>query len=361
MPHSPLPYFDTAQGFEQHRSWERTLFDAGWAAVSWPQRYGGRDATAIQSMLFEDEYAKADAPARVNQNGLAMLGPTLMAYGTPAQKDRFLVRLASGRDIWAQGWSEPNAGSDLASVQSRAVRNGEHYVLNGQKTWVSRGGHADWMFSIVRTGAGSAGHRGLTFLLIPLRIEGITVRSIEEIDGRSSFAEIFMDGARVPVENVVGVEDEGWAVAMATLGFERSAFLRPPGRFSHTVARLLRLAQSQGYEPTLRHDLAEAWAATEVYRLLNLWSSRAQHAAHTDEVNANVNKLAWSEMDIHIHELALRLLGSRAELFTGASDAVEDGHWMREYLFSLAGTIYAGTSEVQRNIIAERGLGLPRE
>jgi alkylation response protein AidB-like acyl-CoA dehydrogenase len=307
VPKEPLEHFDTKAGFEQHREWERRLFDGGWGVVGWPSEYGGGNATSVESLLFEEEYARAGAPVRVNQNGLAMLAPTLMAFGTPAQKARYLPRLARGDDIWAQAWSEPNAGSDLASLRSRAVRDGDSYLLHGQKIWVSRGGHADWMFTIVRTDPATSNHRGLTFLVVPMNAPGLTRRPIREIDGRAGFAEVFMDGVRVPVENVVGAEGEGWRVAMATLGFERSAFLRPPGRFSRVAIRLIALAREQGYDPSLRQELAEAWALTEAYRLLNLWSASNGDAGDASPVHANVNKLTWSEMDIR-----LRAMGRRA-------------------------------------------------
>jgi alkylation response protein AidB-like acyl-CoA dehydrogenase len=216
------------------------------------------------------------------------------------------------------------------------------------------------MFTIVRTDPATSNHRGLTFLVVPMNAPGLTRRPIREIDGRAGFAEVFMDGVRVPVENVVGAEGEGWRVAMATLGFERSAFLRPPGRFSRVAIRLIALAREQGYDPSLRQELAEAWALTEAYRLLNLWSASNGDAGDASPVHANVNKLTWSEMDIRLHTLALRLLRERAELWEGAPEAVDGGRWMQDYLFSLAGTIYAGTSEIQRNLIAERGLALPR-
>jgi alkylation response protein AidB-like acyl-CoA dehydrogenase len=360
VPRPPLEHFDTKVGFEQHRKWERTLFDGGWGVVGWPARYGGRDATPVQSLLFEEEYARAGGPVRVNQNGLAMLGPTLMAFGTEDQKQRHLPRLSRGDDIWAQAWSEPNAGSDLASMKSRAIRDGEEFVLQGQKIWVSRGAHADWMFTIARTDPTTDNHKGLTFFLVPTDAAGLTRRPIEQIDGRAGFVEVFFDGVRVPAANVVGGEGEGWRVAMATLNFERSAFLRPPGRFTQVAARLIRLARQTAIDPALRDELAEAWAFTEAYRLLNLWSASNGEDGDLSPVHANVNKLVWSEMDIRLQELAVRLLGDRAELTAAAPDAVDDGRWMQDYLFSLAGTIYAGTTEIQRNLIAERGLGLPR-
>jgi alkylation response protein AidB-like acyl-CoA dehydrogenase len=360
VPTEELAHFDTNIGFEQHREWETTLFEGGWGVVSWPLEYGGRGATPVQSLLFEEEYARAGAPVRVNQNGLAMLGPTLVAFGTDQQKSRHLRSLARGDDIWAQAWSEPNAGSDLASMRSRATRDGDDYVLDGQKIWVSRGAHADWMFTMARTDPATNNHKGLTFFLVPMGSDGLIRRPIEQIDGRAGFAEVFMDRVRVSADNVVGTEGEGWKVAMATLAFERSAFLRPPGRFTQVAARLLRLAREQTHEPALGVELAEAWALTEAYRLLNLWSVSNQEDGDLSVVHANVNKLVWSEMDIRLQDLAVQLLGERAELSEAAQDAIDGGRWMRDYLFSLAGTIYAGTSEVQRNLVAERGLGLPR-
>jgi alkylation response protein AidB-like acyl-CoA dehydrogenase len=360
VPQQPLANFDTVEGFAQHREWERKLFEGGWAVVGWPAEYGGRNASPLEVLLFEEEYAKAGAPVRVNQNGLAMLGPTLMAFGTQEQTDAHLLRLARGDEIWAQGWSEPNAGSDLASLRTRATRKGDGYVLEGQKIWVSRGTFADWMFTIARTDPATDNHRGLTFFLVAMDSPGLTRRPIEQLDGRSGFAEVFMDGVVVPASQVVGAEGDGWRVAMATLGFERSAFLRPPGRFAKVASRLLDLARATHPGPALRHELADAWAYTEAYRLLNLWSVSNADTAELSPAQANINKLTWSEMDIRLHTLALRLLGDRAELEAGSAEAVDGGRWIHDYLFSLAGTIYAGTSEIQRNLIAERGLGLPR-
>ena len=360
VPREPLESFDTESGFAQHRAWERTLFEGGWGVVGWPAAYGGRDATPLEVLLFEDEYARSGAPVRVNQNGLAMLGPTLMAFGTPAQRAEHLRRLARGDDIWAQGWSEPDAGSDLASLRTRARRDGDEYVIDGQKIWVSRGVYADWMFTIARTDPATDNHRGLTFFLVPMTAGGLTRRAIEQIDGRSGFAEVFMDGVRVPAANVVGAEGDGWRVAMATLAFERSAFLRPPGRFTQVANRLLALARTRRPGASLRLELAEASARTDAYRLLNLWAVANADSPVLSPAHANINKLVWSEMDIRLQELALRLLGDRAEVVAPSEAMVDDGRWMRDYLFSLAGTIYAGTSEIQRNLIAERGLGLPR-
>src|SRR5688572_21990949 len=218
VPPKPLLSMDTAEGFEQHRAWERTLHEAGWAVVSWPKEYGGRSASLGEWLIFEEEYWASGAPGRVNQNGLFLLGPTLMEFGTEAQKARFLPRMASSEEIWCQGWSEPNAGSDLASLTSRARLEGDEWVLSGQKTWCSRGVFADWMFGIFRTESGSERHRGLSYILVPLEAPGVTVRPIAQLDGEAGFAEIFLDDVRVPVANTLGERGDGWKIAMSTTG-----------------------------------------------------------------------------------------------------------------------------------------------
>ena len=231
VPREPLTSMDTAEGFEQHRAWERTLNEGRFAMVTWPEPYGGRGADLIEWLVFEEEYWRAGAPGRVNQNGIFLLGPTLMEFGSDEQKARFLPPMAASEEIWAQGWSEPNAGSDMAAVRATAIRDGDHYVLNGQKTWASRGAFADWMFGLFRSDPESERHRGLSFVLVPLRSEGVTVRPIAQLDGETGFAEVFFDGARVPVENRLAEEGDGWKIAMATAGFERGLMLRSPARF----------------------------------------------------------------------------------------------------------------------------------
>lgn len=354
VPREPLPSFDTAEGFEAHRAWERRLNEAGWAAVSWPVEYGGRGVDLIEWLIFEEEYWRAGAPGRVNQNGLFLLGPTLMEFGTDDQKRRFLPRIASADDVWCQGWSEPNAGSDLAGIRSRAERDGKEWVLNGQKTWCSRGAFADWMFGIFRTDPGSERHRGLTFILLPLQgIDGVVVRPITQLDGETGFAEVFLDGARVPIENTLGGEGDGWKVAMSTAGFERGVLLRSPGRFLATAQRLLDLYRrgESGAPAALAGHVVDAWMRAEAYRLANYWTVSHLLEGGSIGAEASLNKVYWSEMDLCLHETALRLLGTSAELA---------GAWTDGFLFAQAGPIYAGTNQIQRNIIAERLLGLPR-
>jgi alkylation response protein AidB-like acyl-CoA dehydrogenase len=362
VPAAPLASMDTAEGFGQHRQWERVLYDGGWAAVSWPVEYGGQGANLIEWLIFEEEYYRAGAPGRVNQNGIFLLGPTIIELGTDEQKARILPAMASGEEIWCQGWSEPDAGSDLAAIRSRAVRDGDDYVLDGQKTWCSRGAFADWMFGLFRTDSAAERHRGLTFVLVPMKAEGVTVRPIAQLDGETGFAEVFLEGVRVPAANVVGEQDRGWAVAMATAGFERGLSLRSPARYSETARRLVDLYGRVGgaVDATLRDDVVRGWMDAEAYRLHTYWTVSRIVDGGTIGAEASLNKLWWSEMDLRMHETALRLLGPAGELVAGAPGAVDDGRWLDGFLFALAGPIYAGTNEIQRNVVADRVLSLPR-
>jgi alkylation response protein AidB-like acyl-CoA dehydrogenase len=349
VPANPLPSLDTATGFEAHREWERTLHSAGWSAVSWPVEYGGRGADLFEWLIFEEEYWAADAPNRVNQNGLFLLGPTLIEHGTEDQKRRFLPRIASSDDVWCQGWSEPNSGSDLASLSSRATRDGDDWVLRGQKTWCSRGAFADWMFGLFLSDPDSERHRGLTFVLVPLDGDGVTVRPIRQLDGETGFAEVFLDDVRVPVgECTIGTPGEGWKIAMSTAGFERGLLLRSPGRFTATARRLVDAFRRAGSPERLRDDVIRGWIDAEAYRLATLWTVSRLAGGGEIGAEASLNKVFWSEMDLHLHDTALRLGGPELE------------RWIDGFLFAQAGPIYAGTNEIQRNIIAERVLGLPR-
>ena len=353
VPREPLPSFDTAEGFEAHREWERRLADAGWAVVNWPEEYGGRGVGLIEWLIFEEEYWGSGAPGRVNQNGIFLLGPVLLEFGTDEQKARYLPKIARSDEVWCQGWSEPNSGSDLASLTSRATLDGDEWVLSGQKTWCSRGAFADWMFGIFRTEPGSERHRGLSYILVPLDAPGVTVRPIAQLDGEAGFAEVFLDDVRVPVGNTLGERGEGWKIAMSTTGFERGVVLRSPGRFMATAARLANLFESRARSlpASLRDEVTRAVTDAEAYRLHTYWT--VSHFLAGGEVGAetSLNKIFWSEMDLRMHRTALSVLGDEAELA---------GPWTDGFLFSLAGPIYAGTNEIQRNIVAERVLGLPR-
>jgi alkylation response protein AidB-like acyl-CoA dehydrogenase len=364
VPAQPLKSFDTEEGFQQHRDWESTLNEGRWGMVTWPEDLGGRGCDLIEWLIFEEEYYQAAAPKRVNQNGIFLLGPTLMEYGTEEQKARILPKMATGEEVWAQGWSEPNAGSDMAAIRSRADLDGDHYVINGQKTWSTRAVWADWCFGMFRTDPESERHRGLTFILVPLDTPGITVRPIPQLDGLPGFAEIFFDNVRVPVENRLGGEGEGWAVAMATAGFERGLMLRSPARFQETARKLVELylenRDSADRDPAVRDAVMRAYLDAESYCLTTYQTACRMISGGKIGPESSTNKIFWSELDQEMHATAMSILGARAELWPHAPDASGVGDWLDGWLFAQSGPIYAGTNEVQRNIIAERMLGMPR-
>jgi alkylation response protein AidB-like acyl-CoA dehydrogenase len=354
VPATPLPSGDSREGFALHLEWERTLFEARWAVVSWPAAYGGRDASVWEWLAFEEEYYRAGAPQRVTQNGIFLLAPTLFAFGTQEQQDTLLPRMASAQDLWCQGWSEPGAGSDLASLTSRADRDeaAGGWRLSGQKTWTTRGAFCTHIFGLFRSDPDSSRHHGLTYFLVPLDAPGVTVRGFARLDGDEGFAEVWFDDVFVPDSAVLGGVGEGWKVAMATTGSERGLTLRSPGRYTATVSRLQALAADREVDAVIEDRLAQAWMDAEAYRLFTLAQVSAEQAGRSRPGESSLNKLFWSELDIRLHELALDILGPEAEL---------EGPWSKGFQFSLSGPIYAGTNEVQRNIVAERFLGLPRK
>ncbi|HJV27648.1 MAG TPA: acyl-CoA dehydrogenase family protein [Aromatoleum sp.] len=368
LPREPFASCDTREGFEQHRDWERRLFDARLSMVMWPEALGGRGCDLIEWLIFEEEYYGAGAPMRVNQNGQLLLGPTLMEFGTEAQRNRFLPRMAASEDMWAQGWSEPNAGSDMAAITSKAIlsQDGSHYVLNGQKTWSTRAIFADWLFGLFRSDPASSRHHGLSYLLVPLDAPGVTIRPIQALNGKPAFAEIFLDDVKVPVDNRIGDEGEGWHVAMATAGFERGLLLRSPARYQYTARRLVELYKANrataDRDPSLRDAVLSAWTHTEAYALAAYHTVGRLAKGARIGAEASTNKIFWSELDLRMHETAMRILGPRAELMTDAPHAADAdaAGWLDGFLFAQAGSIYAGTNEIQRNIIAERMLGLPK-
>jgi len=364
LPAQKLASYDTREGFEQHRAWERKLFEARLSMVMWPEELGGRGCDLIEWLIFEEEYYGADAPMRVNQNGQLLLGPTLMEFGTEAQKKRFLPRMAASDDMWAQAWSEPNAGSDMAAISSKAIRDGDHYVINGQKTWSTRAIYADWAFGLFRSDADSKRHHGLSFLMVPLDAEGVTIRPIKALNGKDAFAEIFFDNVRVPVENRIGEEGSGWHVAMATAGFERGLLLRSPARFQQPVRKLIELYKANqttaDRDPSIRDAVMDVWAGAESYALSAYQSVGRLARGEKIGAESSINKIIWSELDLKIHEIAMRILGARGELLSSAPQNEDDYGWLEGFLFAQAGPIYAGANEIQRNIIAERMLGLPK-
>jgi len=365
VPATPLPSVDTAEGFERHRDWERELFAARLAVVSWPAEYGGRDLPLLDWLVFEEEYHAAGGPVRVGQNGLFLLAPTLFAHGTAEQRDRLLPRMARADDVWAQAWSEPEAGSDLAAIRARAdrVEKGEGQVagwrLTGSKTWSSRAAFADRAFGLFRSEPDSERHRGLTYLMFDLRADGVTVRPIRQLGGGTGFAEIFLDGVFVPDADVIGTPGQGWRAAMSTASHERGLSLRSPGRFCAAAGRLAELWQrtADPADTGLRDRVADAWIGARAYQLHTLGVAQRLAAGGRLGAESSLGKVFWSELDVALHETALDLLGPQAERRDLPG---EDGRWLDGYLFALAGTIYAGTNEIQRTVIAERLLGLPR-
>ncbi|WP_030385501.1 acyl-CoA dehydrogenase family protein [Streptomyces sp. NRRL S-241] len=355
VPARPLPSLETAQGFAAHREWEAVLHAERWSVVSWPEEYGGRGVDIVKWLVFEEEYWAAGAPGRVSQNGINLLAPTLFDHASAQQRARVLPSMASGEVIWAQAWSEPESGSDLASLRSRAVRTDGGWLLSGQKTWSSRAAFADRAFGIFRTDPDAARpHQGLTYLMFDLRAPGVTVRPIGRLDGKPAFAELFLDRVFVPDEDVIGEPGQGWRIAMSTTGNERGLTLRSPGRFLAAADRLVGLWQEQGdpADSALRDRVADAVVGARAYELFT-WANAARFAAgETIGAESSLNKVFWSQYDIALHETALDLLGADAEL--------ADGAWAEPWVFSLAGPIYAGTNEIQRDIIAERLLGLPK-
>lgn len=350
VPSPPLPSMDTPEGFAAHREWEHALADARLSVVSWPHEYGGRGASLIQWVVFEEEYFAARAPLRVSQNGIFLLAPTLFAHGTSEQLQRILPAMARADEIWAQAWSEPEAGSDLAGIKSRAVRTDGGWLLSGQKTWSTRATYADRGFGLFRTDPEAERHRGLTYFMFDLRAAGVTVRGIPQLDGGPGFAEIFLDDVFVPDADVLGGVGDGWKVAMSTASNERGLSLRSPGRFLASARRLVELADGVT-DTALTDRVVNAWIGARAYEL-HTWQT-VTRLTDGGELGAesSIGKLFWSELDVALHETALDLLGADGELV---------GDWLDGYLFSLAGPIYAGTNEIQRNVVAERLLGLPR-
>ncbi|MFJ4933995.1 acyl-CoA dehydrogenase family protein [Streptomyces pseudovenezuelae] len=350
VPASPLPSLETEEGFAAHRVWEAELAADRWSVVNWPVQYGGRDCGLVRWLVFEEEYYAAGAPGRVGQNGVSLLAPTLFDHGTPEQRARVLPSMATGEVVWAQAWSEPEAGSDLASLRSRGVRTEGGWLLSGQKTWSSRAAFADRAFGLFRTDPDTPRpHQGLTYLMFDLRAPGVTVRPIRRLDGKPAFAEIFLDEVFVPDEDVIGGPGQGWRIAMSTAGNERGLMLRSPGRFLAAADRLAALWESRGEPGSARTRVADALIGARAYQLFTYAAAARFLDGETLGPESSLNKVFWSEYDLALTETALDLLGAQ-----------EDPDWSERYVFALAGPIYAGTNEIQRDIIAERLLGLPK-
>jgi alkylation response protein AidB-like acyl-CoA dehydrogenase len=343
------------ENFEGRLAWDRHLAAAGWGGLGWPKEFGGCGASIAQQVIFHEEYAAADAPARVGHFGENLLGPTLIDFGDRAQQQRFLPEILSVRELWCQGYSEPGAGSDLASVATTARAEGDRWVIDGQKVWTSLAHVADWCFLLARTEPGSSRHSGLSYLLVPLAQDGVTVRPIRQLTGDSEFNEVFFDGATTDIGNVVGAVGDGWRVAMGTLAMERGvSTLGQQVGFAREFGAVADLARRNGTidDPDIRRELATAYVGLKTLRSHALCTL----GADDEPGQASVMKLLWAGWHRELGELAMRIRGMDGLLVEGELDALQ-----RLFLFSKADTIYGGSNEIQRNIIAERVLGLPKE
>ncbi|WP_029144865.1 acyl-CoA dehydrogenase family protein [Microbacterium luticocti] len=345
------------EAFEERLEWNRHMAAAGWTCVAWPVEFGGRGLSLDQQVIFHEEYARAGAPARVNHLGEELLGPTLMALGTPEQQARFLPKIVAVEELWCQGYSEPGAGSDLSAVSTRAVRDGDEWVIDGQKVWTSLAQQADWCFVVARTEEGSVRHRGLSYLLVPMHQPGIEVRPILQLTGTSEFNEVFFTGARTSADLVVGGEGNGWATAMATLGFERGvSTLAQQIGFRRELDAVIERARHTGAidDPLLRDRLVAAHHELEIIRLHALRTLGGEQG-----LQASVTKLLWARWHRALGELAMDVAGPTALTVSEPPYGLDALQSL--FLFSRADTIYGGSDEIQRNVIAERVLGLPKE
>ncbi|MBO9696720.1 MAG: acyl-CoA dehydrogenase family protein [Sphingopyxis sp.] len=346
---------------ERRRDWEKRLGEAGWSCVGWPRAYGGRDATLAEQVIFAEEYARAGAPPRLNHIGIELAGPTILAFGTEEQKMRFLPGIAKGEEIWCQGYSEPGAGSDLANVRTRARREGDDWVIEGQKVWTSLAQFSDWIFMIVRSEEGSKGPKGLSFLLVPVDQPGVAVRPIHQITGEAEFNETFFDGARTGAANILGKPGDGWKVAMGLLGFERGvSTLAQQMGFRNELDAVIAAARANGEarNPLIRQRIAKAEIGLRLMRYGALRMLSGAEGGTLDPA-ALTYKIQWATWRRDLGELAMDVLGVAGETVPGHDYAFP--LLPNLYLHSRADTIYGGTNEIQRNIIAERALGLPRE
>ena len=349
------------------RRWQRKLHEGGWSGLHWPRAYGGRGATPLEQFLFAEEYQLAGAPSLIDIGvGPGLTGPTLIHHGTDEQKRRFLPRILTGDDVWCQGFSEPNAGSDLANCRTRADLDGDTFIVSGQKIWTSYARFADWCILIVRTDPQAPKHKGLTFLLVDMKSPGITIRPLVEMTGVAWFNEVFFDEVRVPRANMVGELNAGWQIAITTLAHERGGsapHARLAGELAGVLAAAKRAVRDGGpatHDPLVRQRLAQSYVETEIVRLVAYRQISEEMRRGHPGPEGSFLKLLWSETDLRMKELAIELEGPYAAIERGDPRAVDAGRWQYEYLWSRAATIYAGTSEVQRNIIAQRVLGLPR-
>ena len=350
------------------RQWQRTLYEGGWAGISWPNEYGGRGASLMQQVIFWQEMARAGAPPLANVLGVGLVGPTLIAFGTETQKARFLRKILSAEEIWCQGFSEPNAGSDLAGLQTDARREGDDYVINGQKVWTSFGWVSDWCELVVRTDPSASKHKGLTVLLVDMKSPGVEVRPLRQLTGETEFNEVFFRDVRVPVDNVVGKVNQGWDVAIGTLMHERGTFgAGLQITYKRNMDRLIALSRDvqrggrpAAQDPVIRQKLAQCYAEVEIMRMNQMRAFSRISATGVPGPEGSIQKIFWSELNQRLQQIGQELLGPYGQLEGGDPRAIDHGAWAYGYLRARGNTIEAGTSEIQRNIIGHFVLGLPR-
>lgn len=348
--------------FAERRAWEKRLAAGGWTCVGWPVEHGGRGLSLMQQVIFFEEYARAGGPGRVGHIGETLLGPTIIAFGSDEQKRRFLPPIVAGEELWCQGYSEPNAGSDLANVRTVAVRDGAQWVISGQKVWTSLAHWSEWSFVLCRTDPEAPSHQALSYLLVPMRQPGVEIRPIVQMTGDSEFSEVFFEDARSDASNVVGPVNGGWKVAMGTLAFERGAStLGQQLSFQNELDEIVAIAEANGAadDPVMRQRLADAWIGLRIMRFNTLRMLSTALDGVEPGREAMITKLYWATWHRDLGKLAMDVLGAESEIAAGAP--YELTKLQRMYLFTRSDTIYAGSNQIQRNIIAERALGLPRE
>jgi alkylation response protein AidB-like acyl-CoA dehydrogenase len=354
---------DGTEYVEYLRAWQRKLYDGGWAGISWPKEFGGRGASLMEQAIFQEELARANAPQMVGTIGLSLVGPTIIALGTGEQKARYLPKILSGEDIWCQGFSEPNAGSDLAALGTRATRDGGDFIVNGQKIWTSFAQLADWCLLLVRTDAEAPKHKGITCLLADMRAAGVAVRPLRQMSGDSGFNEVFFSNVRVPASQVLGEVDRGWTTAIAALMNERAnlgtgvqvVFKRQLEALVARTRTFVRNGRPASEDPLVRQKLAQAYLELEILRLNTNRALTSLGKTGIPGAEGSIQKLYWSEMNQRTQQAAQEILGPYGQL-----KGFDRGAWEYAYLRARGNTIEAGTSEIQRNIIAERVLGLPK-
>jgi alkylation response protein AidB-like acyl-CoA dehydrogenase len=354
--------------FEYLKRWQRKLYEGGWAGISWPKAYGGRGASLMEQVIFWQEMALADAPPMANVLGLGLIGPTIIAFGTEAQKKRFLPKILSAEEIWCQGFSEPDAGSDLANLRCEGRLESDHYVINGQKVWNSYGWAADWCELVVRTDPSAAKHKGITMVLVDMKSPGVEVRPLKQMTGETEFNEIFFHDVRVPVENVVGKVNEGWSAAIGTLMHERGTFgaglqiiyQRNMSRLIELSKTIQRNGRPASQDPLVRQKLAQCYAEIEIMRMNQMRAFSRINATGVPGPEGSIQKIFWSELNQRFQQAAQEILGPYGQLEAGDPHAIDKGAWSYGYLRTRGNTIEAGTSEIQRNIIGHFVLGLPK-